>query len=73
MEFSRQEYWSELPCPPPRDLPEPGTESASPVSLAVAGRRILYHFATWEAHFLSLVTALKGKLQQSTDEENTLS
>ena len=25
MGFSRQEYWSELPCPPPGDLPDPGT------------------------------------------------
>ena len=24
MEFSRQEYWSELPCPSPGDLPHPG-------------------------------------------------
>ena len=24
MGFSRQEYWSELPCPPPGDLPNPG-------------------------------------------------
>ena len=23
--FSRQEYWSGLPCPPPEDLPNPGT------------------------------------------------
>ena len=22
--FSRQEYWSLLPCPPPGDLPNPG-------------------------------------------------
>ena len=22
--FSRQEYWSGLPCPPPGDLPKPG-------------------------------------------------
>ena len=22
-----QEYWSELPCPPPGDLPNPGIES----------------------------------------------
>ena len=22
--FSRQGYWSGLPCPPPRDLPDPG-------------------------------------------------
>ena len=24
MGFSRQEYWSGLPCPPPGDLPNPG-------------------------------------------------
>ena len=30
MEFSRQEYWSGLSCPPPGDLPDPGIESASP-------------------------------------------
>ena len=24
MEFSRQEYWSGLPCPSPGDLPNPG-------------------------------------------------
>ena len=30
MGFSRQEYWSELPCPPPGDLPNPGTEPTSP-------------------------------------------
>ena len=28
--FSRQEYWSGLPCPPPRALPNPGTEPRSP-------------------------------------------
>ena len=34
MEFSRQEYWSRLPCPFPRDLPNPGIE---PGSLASGG------------------------------------
>ena len=28
--FSRQEYWSGLPCPPPGDLPNPGFEPRSP-------------------------------------------
>ena len=28
--FSRQEYWSGLPCPPPGDLPSPGIEPRSP-------------------------------------------
>ena len=30
MEFSRQEYWSGLPFPSPRDLPESGIEPGSP-------------------------------------------
>ena len=30
MGFSRQEYWSGLPCPPPGDLPNPGVEPRSP-------------------------------------------
>ena len=30
MGFSRQEYWSGLPCPPPGDLPDPGIELWSP-------------------------------------------
>ena len=29
MEFSRQEYWNGLPCPPPGDLPDPGIEPGS--------------------------------------------
>ena len=31
MGFSRQEYWSGLPCPPPGDLPNPGIEPRSSV------------------------------------------
>ena len=30
MGFSRQEYWSGLPCPPPGDLHNPGIEPRSP-------------------------------------------
>ena len=37
MEFSRQEYWSRLPFPPPGDLPDPGIEPASLASPALAG------------------------------------
>ena len=37
MEFSRQEYRSGLPCSPPGDLPDPGTEPASFKSPALAG------------------------------------
>ena len=38
MGFSRQEYWSGLPFPPPGDLPNPGIEPASLMSPALAGR-----------------------------------
>ena len=30
MGFSRQEYWSGLPCPSPGDLPNPGIKPRSP-------------------------------------------
>ena len=30
--FSRQEYWSALPCPTPGDLPDPRIEPVSPAS-----------------------------------------
>ena len=35
--FSSQEYWSGLPGPPPGDLPDPGIEPMSLMSLALAG------------------------------------
>ena len=38
MGLSRQEYWSGLVCPPPRDLPDPEIESMSLESPAVAGK-----------------------------------
>ena len=34
--FSRQEYWSGLPFPPPGDLPNPGIEPVSLMSPALA-------------------------------------
>ena len=37
MGFSRQDYWSGLPCPPPGDLPNPGMEPTSLLSPALAG------------------------------------
>ena len=35
--FSRQEYWSGLPCPPPEDLPDPGIKPESLKPSALAG------------------------------------
>ena len=45
--FSTQEYWSELPCPPAGDLPDPGIEPVSLTSAALAGR-VFTTSATWE-------------------------
>ena len=36
MGFSRQEYWSGLPCPPPGALPDPGIKPESLASPALA-------------------------------------
>jgi len=48
MGFSRQEYWSGLPHPPPGDLPDPGIEPETLISSALAGRLFIAR-ATWEA------------------------
>ena len=37
MGFSRQEYWSGLPCPPPGDLLDPGINPTSLTSPAFVG------------------------------------
>ena len=61
MGFSRQEYWSGLPGPPPGDLPNPGIPGIEPVSHkspSLAGG----FFTTWEA--LSGVAAAAAKSLQ---------
>ena len=42
LEFSRQEHWNALPCPPAGDLPDPGIETVSHY-VSCIGRQILYH------------------------------
>ena len=48
MEFSRQKYWSGLPCSPPGDLHDPGIEPATLMSPALASG-FFTTSATWEA------------------------
>ena len=48
MRFSRQEYWSGLPCPLPGDLPDPEIKPMSLMPPALAGR-FFTTSATWEA------------------------
>ena len=49
--FSRQGYWSGLPCLPPGDLPDSGIEPASLMSSALAGGFFTTSH-TWEAQVL---------------------
>ena len=51
LEFSRQQYWSGLPCPPPRDRPNPGTKPTSLMSAALADRFFTTKF-TREAQYI---------------------
>ena len=46
--FFGQEHWSGLPCPPSGDLPDPGMEPVSLMSLALAAG-FFTSSATWEA------------------------
>jgi len=55
MGFPSQEFWTELPFPPPGDLPDPGIE---PTSLALAGG-----FITTRSHQGSPRREQRGKLQ----------
>ena len=52
MGFSRQEYWSGLPLPPPGDLPDPRLKPTSNASPALTGS--LYLCATWGSPNLSM-------------------
>ena len=48
MGFSRQEYWSGLPCPPSGDLPDTGIKPLSLMSPALASRFFITS-TTWES------------------------
>ena len=57
--FSRQEYWSGLPCPPPWDLHDPGIELASLASPVLTGGFFFTNCATcftltWDSAVFSL-------------------
>ena len=66
MGFTRQEYWSGLPCPSPGDLPDPGIE---PGSSALQPDTLLFEppGKSWEAYRLLFIynRTLKFCLQQS--------
>ena len=69
MGFSRQEFWSGLPCPPPGDLPNPGIEPMSLTSPALAGGSFTtsaawkapLHHTEWQYNFQSAFWASAPK------------
>jgi len=44
MGFSRQEYWTAFPCPPPGDLPNPGIKPVSPAAPALQVNSLLLSY-----------------------------
>ena len=75
MEFSRQEYWSELAFPSPGDLPNPGIEPGSPALQADAlpseppGKPYLYAMCIYS---LILTPLLRCKVYGSAVKEKSL-
>ena len=64
MIFPRQDYWSGLPCPPPRDLPNPGIEPESPAALALQADSFpLSHQGSPNLHADSQLNNVKKNLQ----------
>ena len=61
MEFSRQEYWSGLPCPPPGNLPNPGIKPVSLKFPALAGR-FFTTSTTWEVLIMGYWLSISEKL-----------
>ena len=61
MGFSRQEYWSVLPFPIPRDLPDPRIEPVSLMSPALAGG-FFSSSTTWESLSDMLVCVISFNL-----------
>ena len=62
MGVTRQEHWSGLPCPPPEDLPDPGTEPVSPElqmdSLLLSHRETQHLSDSQSNNFLPLILHL---------------
>ena len=65
MVFSRQEYWSGLPCPSPGDLPNPGIKPTS-LSVSFICRQVLYYQRHLESHIETVLHVSKWKFWQES-------
>ena len=60
MGFSRQEYWSGLPCPPPGDLPDPEIKPVSPSLAGIFFTTVpLGKPCVWQRETLTIITTRK--------------
>ena len=65
MGFSRQEYWSGLPCPSPGDLPDTGIKPTSLMSSALADG-FFTTSATWNSQQVERKSNEKNKKNNKT-------
>ena len=70
MAFSRQEYWSGLPFPPPGDLPNPGIQPRSSASPALQADSLpLSHHGSVGKHTEKQFVYLSQQLGRNTHPE----
>ena len=69
--FFRQEYWSELPCPPSRGLPVPGIKPASPA--LKADSLLLSHYSVLRGKETSIIFNLLKCIETFYDPAHGLS
>ena len=79
MGFSKREYWSGLPCPPPGDLPDPGIKPRSPTlqvdSLLseLPGKPIWdYYMELKSLHALAVGAILRTKRYKETKNSSAI-
>ena len=71
MGFSRQQYWSGLPCPPPVGLSDPGIEPESLMSPALAGGFFITS-PTWQALELNYTDSQMWSCSQHVSPGNLI-
>ena len=67
MGFSIKEYWSGLPCPSPGNLPDPGIESVSLMSPALAAESLPFEPPEW-----GKLKSREKKRKKEKEEKNAI-
>ena len=62
MGLSRKEHWSGLPYSPPGDLPDPGTETASPAAQQ-ADSLLLSHWGSLNSFIHHVISTFPEKVE----------